>query len=85
MKKKFFNPNDQRYLFYIAECVNDYAIQVLHIGRCEYWALTKQVALQMDIVLPDNEEWIYNSTDLDFLEGKLAELAELNHWVEVKY
>ena len=82
--KKYIDTNDQRYRFYIAECVNDYAIQVLHVERCEHWALSRQIARQMEIVLPDKEEWIFYSKSQACLERKLAKLAELNHWVEVE-
>lgn len=80
--KKYFDPDKERYRFYVRECMNGYAIQVLVVSSGENIPLTPAVAGQLQISLPD--VYRVQSCTLENAEAELERLAAANGWVEVQ-
>lgn len=78
---KYIDPNNQRYRFYVRECLNGYAIQVLNVEASENIPLTPPVASQLEIELP--ETYRLQSSTREAAEKELKRLAQLNRWAEV--
>ena len=79
--KKYIDPDNERYRYYVRECLNGYALQVLIVDRDENVPLTPQVAAQLQIRLPDVYR-IQNCTQ-EAAENALDEVAALNGWTSV--
>lgn len=80
--KRYINPENERYRFYVRECMNGYAIQVLVVPTSENVPLTPQVAAQLQISLPDT--YRLQSCARRDAEAELERLATLNGWLEVE-
>ena len=78
---KYIDPNNQRYRFYVRECLNGYAIQVQNVEADEHIPLTPAVATQLEIELPEN--YRLQSCTRESADSELKRLAQLNKWVEV--
>ena len=78
---KYIDPNNQRYRYYVRECFNGYAIQVLNVEADENIPLTPTVASQLEIELPDT--YRLQSCTREAAGTELKRLAHLNGWVEV--
>lgn len=82
MAKKYIDPENQRYRFYVRECINGFALQVLIVDRDETVPLSPQVAAQLNVSLPNL--YRIQSCTLEGAEAVLEELAALNGWTEVQ-
>lgn len=78
---KYIDPNNQRYRFYVRECLNGFAIQVQNVEASENIPLTPSVATQLEIELPDT--YRLQSCTSEAAESELKRLAQLNKWAEV--
>ena len=78
---KYIDPKNQRYRFYVRECLNGYAIQVLNVEAAEHIPLTPAVASQLEIDLPDT--YRLQSCTREAAEDELKRLAQLNGWNDV--
>lgn len=78
---KYIDPENQRYRFYVRECLNGYAIQVQNVEADEHIPLTPAVASQLEIDLPDT--YRLQSCKRENAEKELKRLAQLNKWAEV--
>lgn len=78
---KYIDPQNQKYRFYVRECLNGYAIQVLNVEADEHIPLTPAVASQLEIDLPDT--YRLQSCTRDAAEDELKRLAQLNGWNDV--
>ena len=76
--KKYFNPELPRYVYYVRECLNGYAIQLLNTDRDENYPLTPAVAGQLQVALPDT--YRLQSCTREDAEKELDRLAQLNGW-----
>ena len=79
--KRYIQPEDQRYRYYVRECLNGYSIQVLIVDRDENVPLTPSVAAQLSIALP--EQYRILSSTIEEAEKVLGELAALNHLIVI--
>ena len=77
--KKYINPENQRYVYYVRESINGYSLQVLIVDRDENVPLTQTVASQLSVTLPTH--YRIQSTTRQVAEKLLGELAALNGWV----
>ena len=80
--KKYIDPENERYRFYVRECLNGFALQVLVVDRDENVPLSPQVAAQMGISVPSL--YRVQSCTREGAEAVLDELAALNGWVAVE-
>lgn len=80
--KRYFNPENERYRFYVRECMNGYAIQVLLVPSDNNVPLTPSVAAQLQISLPDT--YRLQCCTKEAAEEELDRLAALNGWVVVE-
>lgn len=80
--KRYFDPENERYRFYVRECMNGYAIQVLLVPSDNNVPLTPSVAAQLQISLPDT--YRMQSCTMAAAEAELDRLAALNGWVVVE-
>lgn len=78
---KYIDPQNQKYRFYVRECLNGYAIQVLNVEADEHIPLTPAVASQLEIDLPDT--YRLQSCTREAAEDELKRLAQLNNWNDV--
>ncbi len=78
---KYIDPNYQKYRFYVRECLNGFAIQVLNVEADEHIPLTPAVASQLEIDLPDT--YRLQSCTREAAEAELEHLAQLNGWNDV--
>ena len=78
---KYIDPQNQKYRFYVRECLNGYAIQVLNVEAAEHIPLTPAVASQLEIDLPDT--YRLQSCTREAAEDELKRLAQLNGWNDV--
>lgn len=78
---KYIDPNNQRYRFYVRECLNGFAIQVLNVEVSENIPLSPSVATQLEIELPEN--YRLQSCTREAADSELKRLAQLNKWAEV--
>lgn len=79
--KKYFDPDMERYRFYVRESHNGYSLQVLIVPSEENVPLTPAVAAKLQLRLPDN--YRLQCCTRDAAEESLKELADLNGWSEV--
>ena len=79
--KKYLDPNNERYRFYVRECINGFALQVLVVPTNENVPLTIQVAAQLQISLPN--VYSLQCCTREAAEAQLERLASLNNWSEV--
>ena len=79
---KYIDPNNQKYRFYVRECLNGYAIQVLNVEASENIPLTPSVANQLEIELPDT--YRLQSCTREAAETELKHLSQLNKWEKVE-
>ena len=80
--KKFAHPDMQRYVYYIRETLNGHAIQVLNVDRDERYPLTKTIAAQNDLTVPDGI--VFNASSLETVEASLLALATANDMIEIE-
>ena len=80
--KRYINPENERYRYYVRECLNGFALQVLVVDRDENYPLVPSLAAQMGVVLPEN--YRMQSCTREAAEQQLDELAQLNGWVAVE-
>jgi len=82
--KKYIDPDNQRYVYYICESLNGFAIQVLNVDRDERYPLTPAIAYKNGLTLP--EDFICNCSAYEKaeLEARLANLATTNGLIEIE-
>lgn len=80
--KKYLDPENDRYRYYVRECVNGFAIQVLVVPSGDNIPLSPQVAAQQQIALPDG--YRIQSSTLEASEAELDRLAALNGWTAIE-
>ena len=80
--KRYFNPENERYRYYVRECMNGYSIQVLEVTSDDNVPLTPAVASQLQVSLPDT--YRMQSCTKAAAEEELDRLAALNGWVVVE-
>lgn len=80
--KKYADPDNQRYVYYIRETLNGYAIQVLNVDRDERYPLTPAVAALIGIALPDTP--LAQSCARSTAERYLKRMAEMNGLVGIE-
>lgn len=82
--KKYIDPDNQRYVYYICESLNGFAIQVLNADRDERYPLTPAIAYKNGLTLP--EDFICNCSAYEKaeLEARLANLASTNGLIEIE-
>ena len=80
--KRYANPEAQRYVYYIRETINGYAIQVLVVDRDERYPLTAAIAAQNGLDVPEGVS--FHASSIDTVEASLAALATANGMVEIE-
>lgn len=80
--RRYTDPENQRYVYYVRETVNGYAIQVLNVDRDERYPLTPSIAAQCG--LQTGEVMTSHSCTREAAEAALKELAEMNGLVEIE-
>ncbi|MBQ8959438.1 MAG: hypothetical protein IJ057_13220, partial [Bacteroidales bacterium] len=79
--KKYIDPENERYRFYVRETLNVYSLQVLVVDLDENIPITPQVAARLQISLP--KSYRLQSCTREAAEQQLDELAALNGWAPV--
>lgn len=80
--KRYINPEDDRYIYHIQNTLNGYSIEVLVVSTGDIAAVTPSVAAQLKVALPSL--YRVQSCTTEAAEQRLAELAKLNGWEEIK-
>lgn len=80
--KKYINPEQQRYRYYVRESANGFAIQVLNVDRDENIPLSPPVASQLGVQLPDG--YRIQCCTRQAAEKELERLATLNGWAPLE-
>ena len=80
--KKYINPENQRYVYYIRETLNGYAIQVLNVDRDERYPLTDQIAYKNGLTLP--EDFRCDASDKTEVVAQLERLAKANGLIGIE-
>lgn len=80
--KKYINPENQRYVYYIRETLNGYAIQVLNVDRDERYPLTPAIAYKIGLTLP--EDFRCEASDKTEVVAQLERLAKANGLIEIE-
>jgi hypothetical protein len=74
--RRYTDPENQRYVYYVRETVNGYAIQVLNTDRDERYPLTPSIAAQCG--LQTGDVLTSHSCTREAAEAQLEELAKMN-------
>ena len=82
--KKYADPDNQRYVYYIRETLNGYAIQVLNTARDERYPLTDQIAYKNGLTLPEDFHCHCDKDGLALLFSQLERLAKANGLIEIE-
>ena len=80
--KKYTDPDNQRYVYYIRETLNGYAIQVLNVARDERYPMTPSIAGQCGLQLPDG--FVCHACAKATAEAELERLAKENGLVAIE-
>lgn len=80
--KKYINPENQRYVYYIRETLNGFAIQVLNTARDERYPLTPAIAYKIGLTLP--EDFRCDASDKTEVVTQLERLAKANGLIEIE-
>lgn len=80
--KKYINPENQRYVYYIRETLNGFAIQVLNADRDERYPLTPAIAYKIGLTLP--EDFRCDASDETEVVAQLERLAKANGLIEIE-
>ena len=75
---RYTDPENQRYVYYIRETLNGYAIQVLNVERDERYPLTPHIAYKNGLTLPEDFICHASANEKTELEEQLERLAKLN-------
>ena len=76
--KKYIDPDNQRYVYYICESLNGFAIQVLNVDRDERYPLTPAIAYKNGLTLPEDFCCNCSGSEKAELKTQLERLAKLN-------
>ncbi len=79
---RYTDPENQRYVYYIRETLNGFAIQMLNVERDERFPLTPAIANQNGLTLPDGFRCHCSASEKDELVAHLKSLAETNGLIE---
>lgn len=80
--KKYADPDNQRYVYYIRETLNGFAIQVLNVDRNERYPLTPAIAYKIGLTLP--EDFRCDARDKTEVVAQLERLAKANGLIEIE-
>ena len=80
--KKYLDPENDRYRFLVRKTLNGFSIEVLVVPTGEIVGLTRNVASQLLISLPD--DYRIQSGTLEAAEAHLDRLASLNGWTAIE-
>ena len=81
---KYIDQDNPRCTYYIRETLNGFAIQVLDVARDERFPLTRGIANQIGLVLPDGFRCHCSANEHDELVAQLKSLADLNGLIEIE-
>ena len=82
--KKYINPENQRYVYYICETLNGYAIQVLNVVRDERYPFTPAIAYKNGLTLPEDFRCTCSANEKAELELQLERLAKQNVLLQIE-
>ena len=82
--KKYINPDNQRYVYYICESLNGFAIQVLNVDRDERYPLTPAIAYKNGLTLPEDFICNCSANEKAELEAQLENMATTNGLIEIE-
>ena len=80
--KKYTDPEKQRYVYYVNETLNGFAIQVLNVECDERYPLSPSIAGQNGLALP--EGYRLQCCARENAEAELERIADLNGLVSVE-
>ena len=80
--KKYTDPDNQRFVYYVRETLNGFAIQVLNTERDERYPLTPSIAAQCG--LQTGDVFTSHCCTKGAAEAALEELARLNGLIEIE-
>lgn len=80
--KKYTDPENQRFVYYVRPTMNGFAIQVLNVARDERYPLTPAIAAQIGLNIPDG--MFFHSCTKEATEASLESLAQLNGFTLVE-
>ena len=81
---KYTDPENQRYVYYIRETLNGFAIQVLNVARDERYPLTPAIAYKIGLTLPEDFRCDCSANEKAELETQLERLAKLNDLLSIE-
>lgn len=79
---KYIDQENPRFTYYIRETLNGFAIQVLNVARDERYPLTKQIAAQNDLTVPEGID--FNASNRETVEASLLAIAKANGLIEIE-
>ena len=79
--KKYTDPENQRYVYYIRETLNGFAVQVLNVQRDERYPLSPTIAGHLGLNIPEGMS--FHSCTKETAEASLESLARLNDFILV--
>lgn len=82
--KKYIDPDNHRYVYYIRETLNGYGIQVLNVDRDERYPLTPAIAYKNGLSLPEDFRCNCSAGEKAELEAQLENLATTNGMIEIE-
>lgn len=81
---KYTDQENPRFIYYICETLNGFAIQVLNVDRDERYPLTSAIAYKNGLTLPEDFRCDCNANEKAELELQLERLASLNDLVPIE-
>lgn len=81
---KYIDQDNPRFTYYIRKTLNGFAIQVLNVQRDERFPLTRGIANQLGLALPDGFRCHCSANEHDELVAQLKSLADLNGLIEIE-
>ena len=80
--KRYIKEGDDRYRFLVRKTLNGFSIEVLVVPTGDIVGLTRQVATQLLVSLPD--DYRIQSGTLEAAEAHLDRLAAINGWTAIE-
>lgn len=82
--KKYIDPDNQRYVYYICETLNGFGIRVLNVDRDERYPLTPAIAYKNGLTLPEDFRCNGSANEKAEIVDQLKRLAKTNGMIEIE-